>query len=45
LKAASFLAATGFIRAAAAEIGVTKNQKKLRGGFAIFGYFFGEAKK
>jgi hypothetical protein len=43
---ASFLAATGSIKAAAAEIAATKKQKqKRRGGLAFFGYFFGEAKK
>ena len=38
------LDATGSIKAAAAEIARQKN-KKQRGGFAFFGYFFGEAKK
>jgi hypothetical protein len=44
---ASFLAATGSIKAAAAKIAATKKikNKKQRGGFAFFGYFFGEAKK
>jgi hypothetical protein len=43
---ASFLAAAGSIRAVTTEISVITNpQKKQRGGFAFFGYFFGEAKK
>jgi hypothetical protein len=43
---ASFLAATGYIKTAAAKIAVTKKQNKKRcGGFAFFGCFFGEAKK
>jgi hypothetical protein len=41
------LDAAGSIRAAAAEIARQQKpkNKKQRGGFAFFGYFFGEAKK
>jgi hypothetical protein len=45
---ASFLAAVGSIKVVTTKISATKNlktKKKQRGGFAFFGYFFGEAKK